>query len=287
MDGTVALAIALKKIKALASGVKTVRVNSLDNTKLDFVLNDVSNTVITLQIPNPINDPDLINKITLDTTTNELLFDGVKICKWKFTDAQYDILNKFTVGANGELLYNNTPISGLTQDERDTINSIVNNISFTKDPTTGDVESVEIAGAVIKPTKDTAGNTTCVKIGDVIVSGSETTTTTNSYTDANGNPVTETTTTVKTPTDTTQTKVTNKINPDNGNAVKVTEVIKGGASGVNVGTASGTKQTVETDGTGVVVSDETKDISYANGVEELWATESDVNDIINGFGWDF
>ena len=35
------------------------------------------------------------------------------------------------------------------------------------------------------------------------------------------------------------------------------------------------------------MSDETKDISYANGVEELWATESDVNDIINGFGWDF
>ena len=287
MDGTVALAIALKKIKALASGVKTVRVNSLDNTKLDFVLNDVSNTVITLQIPNPINDPDLINKITLDTTTNELLFDGVKICKWKFTDAQYDILNKFTVGSNGELLYNNTPISGLTQAERDTINSIVNNISFTKDPTTGDVKSVEIAGAVIKPTKDSAGNTTSVKIGDVIVSGSETTTTTNSYTDANGNPVTETTTTVKTPTDTTQTKVTNKINPDTGNAVKVTEVIKGGASGVNVGTASGTKQTVETDGTGSVVSDETEDVSYANGVEEVWAAEDDVNDIINGFGWDF
>ena len=287
MDGTVALAIALKKIKALASGVKTVRVNSLDNTKLDFVLNDVSNTVITLQIPNPINDPDLINKITLDTTTNELLFDGVKICKWKFTDVQYDILNKFTVGANGELLYNNTPISGLTQDERDTINNIVNNISFKKDPVTGDVESVEIAGAVIEQTKDAGGNTTCVKVGDIVVSGSETTTTTNSYTDANSNPVTETVTTVKTPTDTTQTKVTNKINPDTGNAVKVTEVIKGGASGVNVGTASGTKQTVETDGTGSVVSDETKDISYANGVEEVWATEDDVNDIINGFGWDF
>ena len=285
MDGTVALAIALKKIKALVSGVKKVE-PSADGTKLIFTLNDGANTKINVSIPNPVTTYQLCNKLSIDTD-GDLCYDNVKVCKWKFTDAQYDILNKFTVGANGELLYNNTPISGLTQDERDTINNIVNNISFTKDPTTGDVESVEIAGAVIKPTKDAGGNTTSVKIGDVIVSGSETTTTTNSYTDVNGNPVTETTTTVKTSTDTTQTKVTNKINPDNGNSVEVTEVIKGGASGVNVGTASGTKQTVETDGTGSVVSNETKDISYANGVEELWATEDDVNDIINGFGWDF
>ena len=275
----------LKKIKATASGVKKVEA-STDGTKLIFTLNDATNTKINISIPNPVLTYAICNKLSVDAD-NDLCYDGVKICKWKFTDAQYDILNKFTVGANGELLYNNTPISGLTQDERDTINNIVNNISFKKDPTTGDVESVEIAGAVIKPTKDAGGNTTCVKVGDIVVSGSETTTTTNSYTDANSNPVTETVTTVKTPTNTTQTKVTNKINPDNGNSVKVTEVIKGGASGVNVGAASGTKQTVETDGTGSVVSDETKDISYANGVEELWATEDDVNDIINGFGWDF
>ena len=285
MDGTVALAICLSKMKKIASGVKKVE-SSTDGTKLIFTLNDGANTKININIPNPVTTYAICNKLSVDAD-NDLCYDGNKICKWKFTNAQYDILNKFTVGANGELLYNNTPISGLTQDERDTINNIVNNISFKKDPTTGDVESVEIAGAVIKPTKDAGGNTTSVKIGDVIVSGSEKTTTTNSYTDANGNPVTETTTTIKTPTDTTQTKVTNKINPDNGNTVKVTEVIKGGASGVNVGTASGTKQTVETDGAGSVVSDETKDISYANGVEELWATEDDVNDIINGFGWDF
>ena len=282
---TAVLAICLSKLKKVASGVKKVEPSS-DGTKLIFTLNDGANSKINVSIPNPVTTYQICNKLSVDTD-NDLCYDGNKICKWKFTDAQYDILSKFTVGANGELLYNNTPISGLTQAERDTINSIVNNISFTKDPTTGDVKSVEIAGAVIKPTKDSSGNTTSVKIGDVIVSGSETTTTTNSYTDANGNPVTETTTTVKTSTDTTQTKVTNKINPDNGNNVEVTEVIKGGASGVNVGTASGTKQTVETDGTGSVVSDETKDISYANGVEELWATEDDVNDIINGFGWDF
>ena len=285
MDGSVALVVALKKIKALASGVKKVEA-STDGTKLIFTLNDAANTKINVSIPNPVLTYAICNKLSVDVD-NDLCYDGNKICKWKFTNAQYDILSKFTLGTRGELLYDNTPISGLTQAERDTINDIVGNISFKKDPTTGDVESVEIAGAVIKPTKDSAGNTTSVKIGDVIVSGSETTTTTNSYTDANGNPVTETTTTVKTSTDTTQTKVTNKINPDTGNSVEVTEVIKGGASGVNVGTASGTKQTVETDGTGSVVSDETKDISYANGVEELWATEDDVNDIINGFGWDF
>ena len=281
---TNAIGVAYALVSKAQLDTQDIRLGA-DGKSIEIVKKD--GTVFSVSIPNPINDPALLNKITLDTTTNELLFDGVKICKWKFTDAQYDILNKFTVGANGELLYNNTPISGLTQAERDTINSIVNNISFKKDPVTGDVESVEIAGAVIEQTKDTGGNTTCVKIGDIVVSGSETTTTTNSYTDANGNPVTETTTTIKTPTDTTQTKVTNKINPDNGNAVKVTEVIKGGASGVNVGTASGTKQTVETDGTGSVVSDETEDVSYANGVEEVWATEDDVNDIINGFGWDF
>ena len=281
---TNAIGVAYALVSKAQLDTQDIRLGA-DGKSIEIVKTD--GTVFSVPIPNPINDPDLINKITLDTTTNELLFDGVKICKWKFTDAQYDILNKFTVGANGELLYNNTPISGLTQDERDTINDIVDNISFKKDPVTGDVESVEIAGAVIEQTKDAGGNTTCVKVGDIVVSGSETTTTTNSYTDANSNPVTETVTTVKTPTDTTQTKVTNKINPDTGNAVKVTEVIKGGASGVNVGTASGTKQTVETDGTGSVVSDETKDISYANGVEEVWATEDDVNDIINGFGWDF
>ena len=281
---TNAIGVAYALVSKAQLDTQDIRLGA-DGKSIEIVKTD--GTVFSVPIPNPINDPDLINKTTLDTTTNELLFDGVKICKWKFTDVQYDILNKFTVGANGELLYNNTPISGLTQDERDTINNIVNNISFKKDPVTGDVESVEIAGAVIEQTKDAGGNTTCVKVGNIVVSGSETTTTTNSYTDANSNPVTETVTTVKTPTDTTQTKVTNKINPDTGNAVKVTEVIKGGASGVNVGTASGTKQTVETDGTGSVVSDETKDISYANGVEEVWATEDDVNDIINGFGWDF
>ena len=284
---TITYAILKKKVTGLASGIKSISVGA-DNKSLVFVCNDPSSTTLTVNLPNPINDPNLINKITLDTTTNKLLFDGNPICKCDFTADQLALLKKFTVGADGSLFYNGSPLAMLTQQERDAITDITTNIKFNKNAS-GDVESVLIGGAVIKETTDPVTGDTAVKIGDVIVSGQETTTTTNTYNDANGNPVTETTTTVKTSSATEQTTVTNSINPDNGNSVNTVEVIKGGAEGINVGSASGTKTTTETDSTGVVISSEAEDVSYTNGIKDEWMTQKEVQDIVDGFstlGWD-
>ena len=281
---TITYAILKKKITALASGIKSVSVGA-DNKSLVFVCNDPSSTTLTVSLPSPINDPNLINKITLDTTTNELMYDGVKICKCDFTADQLALLKKFTVGADGSLFYNGSPLAMLTQQERDAITDITTNIKFNKDAS-GDVESVLIGGAVIKETTDPVTGDTAVKIGDVIVSGKETVTTFSTITDGNGNPVNTTVTTIKTPNGTEQTTVTNSINPDNGNSVNTVEVIKGSAEGINVGSASGTKTTTETDGTGVVVDTKTEDVTYTNGIQDQWMTQEAVNNIIDGFGWD-
>ena len=280
---TITYAILKKKVTALASGIKSVSVGS-DNKSLVFVCNDAANTSLTVGLPNPINNPNLINKITLDSTTNELMYDGVKICKCNFTADQLALLKKFTVGADGSLFYNGSPLAMLTQQERDAITDITTNIKFNKNAS-GDVESVLIGGAVIKETTDPVTGDTAVKIGDVIVSGKETVTTSSTTTDSNGNPVNTTVTTIKTPNGTEQTTVTNSVNPDNGNSVNTVEVIKGGAEGINVGSASGTKTTTETDGTGVVDT-KTEDVSYTNGIQDEWMTLSEVNNIIDGFGWD-
>ena len=283
MNATTVYGALMSKLKAVASGIKSISVGS-DNKSLVFVCNDPSSTTLTVSLPNPINDPNLINKITLDTTTNKLLFDGNPICKCDFTDDQLALLKKFTVNAtDGSLYYNGTPLAMLTQAERDAITDIATNIKFNKNAG-GDVESVLIGGAVIKETTDSNGDT-AVKIGDVIVSGKETVTTSSTITDGNGNPVTETTTTVKTPTDTEQTKTTDSIDSATGNSVNVVETIKGGSNGVNVGSASGTKTTTISDSTGVVISSETEDVSYTNGIQDEWMTLSEVNNIIDGFGW--
>ena len=284
MTGNQAFAVLLKKLKSVASGVKGVAVDPSDDTKLVFTLLD--NSVIKLSIPNPVLTVAICNKLSVDSTTNELMYDGVKICKCDFTADQLALLKKFTTSStDGSLLFNNDPIAMLTQTERDAITDITTNIKFNKDAS-GDVESVLIGGAVIKETTDPVTGDTAVKIGDVIVSGKETITTSSTTTDSNGNPVTETIVTVKTPNGTEQTKTVDSINPDNGNSVNTIEVIKGGAEGINVGSASGTKTTTETDGTGVVVSTETEDVTYTNGIQDQWMTLDEVNNIINGFGWD-
>ena len=285
MTGNQAFAVLLKKLKSVASGVKGVAVDPSDDTKLVFTLLD--NSVIKLSIPNPVLTVAICNKLSVDTATNELMYDGVKICKCDFTADQLALLKKFTVGADGSLYYNGTPLAMLTQAERDTITDIATNIKFNKNAS-GDVESVLIGGAVIKETTDPVTGDTAVKIGDVIVSGKETVTTSSTTTDGNGNPVNTTVTTIKTPNGTEQTKTVDSINPDNGNSVNTVEVIKGSAEGVNVGSASGTKTTTETDGTGVVISSEAEDVTYTNGIQDEWMTLSEVNDVIDGFstlGW--
>ena len=283
MTGNQAFAVLLKKLKSVAIGVKSVAKDPSDDTKLVFTLLD--NSVIKLSIPNPVLTVAICNKLSVDSTTNELMYDGVKICKCDFTADQLALLKKFTVGADGSLYYNGAPVAMLTQDERDAISDLSNNFVFNKD-SSGSLLSVEVNGAVISQTTDPVTGDTVVKVGDVIVSGQETTTTTNSYTDANGNPVTETIETVKTPTGTEQTKTVDSVNPDNGNSVNTVEVIKGSAEGINVGSASGTKTTTETDGTGMVVDTKTEDIAYTNGVEDQWMTQEEVDNIIDGFGWD-
>ena len=285
MTGNQAFAVLLKKLKSVASGVKGVAVDSSDPSKLLFTLLD--NSVIKLSIPNPVLTVAICNKLSVDTTTNELMYDGVKICKCDFTADQLALLKKFTVGADGSLFYNGSPLAMLTQQERDAITDITTNIKFNKNAS-GDVESVLIGGAVIKETTDPVTGDTAVKIGDVIVSGKETVTTSSTTTDSNGNPVNTTVTTIKTSTGTEQTTVTDSINPDNGNSVNTVEVIKGGAEGINVGSASGTKTTTETDGTGMVVDTKTEDVTYTNGIQDEWMTLSEVNDVIDGFstlGW--
>ena len=108
---TITYAILKKKITALASGIKSVSVGS-DNKSLVFVCNDPSSTTLTVSLPNPINDPNLINKITLDTTTNKLLFDGNPICKCDFTADQLALLKKFTASpVDGSLIYDGTPLA--------------------------------------------------------------------------------------------------------------------------------------------------------------------------------
>ena len=286
MTGNQAFAILLKKLKSVASGVKGVAVDPSDSSKLLFTLND--NSTISITIPNPVTTVEICNKLSVDTTTNELMYDGVKICKCNFTADQLALLKKFTVGADGSLYYNGTPLAMLTQAERDAITDIATNIKFNKNAS-GDVESVLIGGAVIKETTDPVTGDTAVKIGDVIVSGKETVTTSSTTTDASGNPVNTTVTTIKTPTGTEQTKTVDSINPDNGNSIETVEILKGGSEGVNVGSASGTKTTTETDGTGVVISSETEDVTYTNGIQDQWMTQKEVQDIVDGFstlGWD-
>ena len=283
MTGNQAFAILLKKLKSVASGVKGVAVDSSDPSKLLFTLND--NSTISITIPNPVTTVALVNKLRIDTD-GYLCYDGKRVCD--FTDDEITLLKKFSISTtDGSLLFDNTPLSMLTQQERETISNLAQNFVFNKD-SSGSLLSVEVNGAVISQTTDANGDT-AVKIGDVIVSGKETVTTSSTTTDSNGNPVNTTVTTIKTPNGTEQTKTVDSVNPDNGNSINTVEVIKGGAEGINVGSASGTKTTTETDGTGMVVDTKTEDVSYTNGVEDQWMTQKEVQDIVDGFstlGWD-
>ena len=277
MTGNQAFAVLLKKLKSVASGVKGVAVDPSDPSKLLFTLND--NSTISITIPNPVTTVALVNKLSIDAD-GYLCYDGKRVCD--FTDDEITLLKKFSISTtDGSLLFDNTPLSMLTQQERETISNLAQNFVFNKD-SSGSLLSVEVNGAVISQTTDSNGDT-AVKIGDIIVSGKETVTTSSTTTDASGNPVNTTVTTIKTPTGTEQTKTV-----DNGNSVNTVEVIKGSAEGINVGSASGTKTTTETDGTGVVVDTKTEDVTYTNGVEDKWMTQEEVDNIINGFstlGW--
>ena len=96
----------MKKIKALASGVKNIQVGA-DNKSLIFTLNDASSTKLTIQIPNPVLTYELCNKLSVDTD-NYLLYDGKRVSD--FTDNETALLKKFGISADGKLQWNNQPI---------------------------------------------------------------------------------------------------------------------------------------------------------------------------------
>lgn len=112
MDGVVALVVALKKIKALASGVKGIQVGA-DNKSLVFTLNDASSTKLTIQIPNPVTAYEICNKLSIDGD-NYLLYDGKRISD--FTDDETALLKKFGITPEGKLQWNNQPIGSGSDD---------------------------------------------------------------------------------------------------------------------------------------------------------------------------
>ena len=75
MSPIVVFAILMSKIKGLASGIRNITIGS-NNQSLDFETN--TGATINVNIPNPVNNPSLVNKITQDVNNN-LLFDGKEI----------------------------------------------------------------------------------------------------------------------------------------------------------------------------------------------------------------
>ena len=109
MDGVIALCLALKKIRGLASGIKKVEA-SADGTKLIFTCNDAANTKINVSIPNPVLTYELCNKLSIDAD-NYLLYDGKRVSD--FTDDETALLKKFSV-VGGKLKWNGQDIGSGT-----------------------------------------------------------------------------------------------------------------------------------------------------------------------------
>lgn len=106
-------------------------------------------------IPEELNDADLINKITLDATHGTLLYDGNPISG--FTQAQMNLLNKLGENASGELMFDGKEVNVMTPVEKENLDKIVNNVIVTEDPTTGDV-TVELGELILEAKKDAIGN---------------------------------------------------------------------------------------------------------------------------------
>ena len=109
MDGVIALCLALKKIRGLASGIKKVEA-SADGTKLIFTCNDAANTKIPISLPNPVVTYELCNKLSVDAD-NYLLYDGKRVSD--FTDDETELLKKFSV-VGGKLKWNGQDIGSGT-----------------------------------------------------------------------------------------------------------------------------------------------------------------------------
>ena len=71
----ITLLLAKKEIASAISGFADVRLGA-DNKSIDFVAQD--GTVFNVPIPNPVNEPETLNKI-IEGANGELLFDGKEI----------------------------------------------------------------------------------------------------------------------------------------------------------------------------------------------------------------
>ena len=106
MTGNQAFAILLKKLKSVATGVKSVAKDPSDDTKLVFTLLD--NSVIKLSIPNPVLTVAICNKLSVDAD-GYVCYDSKRICD--LTDDEITLLKKFSENANGELEFNGERVS--------------------------------------------------------------------------------------------------------------------------------------------------------------------------------
>ena len=126
-------------------------------------------------------------------------------------------------------------------------------------------------------------------VGDKVVAGTAKKETISTGVDDSGNPVSIQETVETTPTGTKKTIIKETTKPD-GSKTTVKEIIEGGSDGVDVGSATGVRETMESDPAGNPVgTPKIEDTSYVNGEEELWATEDDIDalysTLLGGFGW--
>ena len=106
-------------------------------------------------IPEELNDADLINKITLDATNGILLYDGNPISG--FAQAQMNLLNKLGENASGELMFDGKEVNVMTPVEKENLDKIVDTVIITEDAVTGDVTD-ELGELVLEAKKDAIGN---------------------------------------------------------------------------------------------------------------------------------
>ena len=126
-------------------------------------------------------------------------------------------------------------------------------------------------------------STKYIMAGDKVISGTKKTT----NTDAVTGTITEI---EQTPNYTIQTKTTITTDSTTGETTKTIEIIKGNSDGIDVSSASGTKQTIITDSTGAEILNETENVQYENGQLVTYMTEDEVKNMVDtatgNLGWD-
>lgn len=177
-------------------------------------------------------------------------------------------------------------VSGVDIGETTTTDSLgnvikVENVGGTTTTTTtatdGSVTIISDNNGTITTTKnDTSGNIISIVVGDTVVSGSVTDTSSTTSTDATTGITTQkTVTTVTTIDGQTETTETIIIQPT-GETTETTSTVHSSGNNVNFGIATGESTTVEKDATGNIISNTTEKILNKDGANNL-ITQSDLN----------